>query len=64
MTRKENNKDEEKEKTEELAGRQTSVAGSVPETGAHEEKDPDDEDEEVNEAEVEMSFWGHLEALR
>ena len=62
MARKEKNIGEDREKTEELAQRQASVAEPASRAGSHYGKDP--EDEEVNEAEVEMSFWGHLEALR
>ena len=64
MTRKEKNIDPEKEKKgEEVAPRQGALEKSSPENGKQ-EKNEGEEDEEVNEAEVEMSFWGHLEALR
>ena len=63
MARKEKNIGEDREKAEELAQRQVSVAEPASRAGSHDGKEPED-DEEVNEAEVEMSFWGHLEALR
>ena len=63
MARKEKNIGEDRQKTEDLAQRHTSVTEPAPEAGSHDGKEPED-DEEVNEAEVEMSFWGHLEALR
>lgn len=64
MARKEKNIDPEKEKKgEEVAPRQGALEKSSPENGKQ-EKNEGEEDEEVNEAEVEMSFWGHLEALR
>ena len=62
MARKNKNIDQEKDRKEEIVMQQTGVEKPSPESGRQSEEDEDEE--EVNDAEVEMSFWGHLEALR
>lgn len=59
-----NNEDIEKKDRDLPSGKEEKASEVSERKDVSDDTDEEDDEEEVNEAEVEMSFWGHLEALR